>query len=261
MSSKVFGSFFEVHVVPVLKDNFSYIVRCLRTMETGIVDASQTEPVLAKLKELEVSKLRVLTTHKHWDHSSGNKKLVELYPGIDVYAGSKDDVPCCTKPLNDGDGFSVGDLSVKVMHTPCHTSGHVLFHVFHPTDPNNGAIFTGDTLFIGGIGAFFEGNAAQMLDAMDRIAKLPDNTAVYPGHEYTLEFVRRATKYEPRNEAMLRQLAYYEGRVAGGIPTPPSTIAEEREINVFMRTRVKDLQDACGLTDPVKLMQKLHDDE
>jgi hydroxyacylglutathione hydrolase len=261
VSKRSFHDLFAVHILPVLKNNFCYVIEDLTTRSVGLVDVSEVDPVLGYLNTVvhSPSAPAILTTHKHWDHSDGNLKLAAVFPNMTIYGGSKDNVPGCTKPVNDGDSFSLGALRVDVYHTPCHTSGHVLYHVTHPSDPQNGALFTGDTLFVGGIGAFFEGNAAQMCRAMEVAGALPPATCVYPGHEYTVNFLKFSQSVVPDDEFVAGQLRKYETLVADGEPTVPSTIAEELRHNMFMRVFEKGLQAKLGATDPVRAMQHLYD--
>jgi hydroxyacylglutathione hydrolase len=132
--------------------------------------------------------------------------------------------------------------------------------VTHPSAPESGALFTGDTLFTGGIGAFFEGNAAQMCRAMEICRGLPPSTCVYPGHEYTVNFIKFSQSVVGADDAFVAsQLVKYENLVAAGEPSVPSTIAEELRQNMFMRVFDKDLQAKVGIADAVKLMQHLYD--
>jgi hydroxyacylglutathione hydrolase len=243
----------------VLKDNYSYLIVDGETNEAGVVDVSEVAPVVARLKQLQVEKFAVLTTHKHWDHSGGNDEISAKFPGLTIYAGVKDNVPGCTVPLNHNDTFNIGKLNVRAFHTPCHTSGHVLYHVTHPQDVENGAIFTGDTVFVGGIGAFFEGNASQMCDHMKLVSALPPNTCLYPGHEYTVNFLKFAHSVDPADTFVEHQLRKYEELRANGHPTVPSTIAEEVKQNVFMRVHEPDFMKRNGFTDSEKFMQHLYD--
>ena len=261
ITERSFQRLFKVHILPVLKNNFCYVIEDLTTHSVGLVDVSEVDPVLTYLKE----KLHppgppcILTTHKHWDHSDGNLKLAKLFPDMTIYGGSKDNVPGCTQPLDDGASFNLGALNVNVYHTPCHTSGHVLYHVTHPSDPDNGALFTGDTLFVGGIGAFFEGNAQQMCHAMQVVSRLSHATCIYPGHEYTVNFLKFSSSVDPSDTFVLSQLKKYEALVASGNPSVPSTIEEEMRQNMFMRVFDPELQKKVGIADPVKLMQHLYD--
>ena len=251
---------FDVHVLPVLKDNYTYAIQCHASKEVALVDVSEVKPVVSYMTEkLGNPKFSILTTHKHWDHSGGNKDMAKQFPGLAIFGGAHDDIPAVTQPLNDGDVFGLGELKVAVLHTPCHTSGHVLYHVYHEDAKEDGALFTGDTLFVGGIGAFFEGDAAQMVKATTRIANLPPNTDIYAGHEYTVNFLKFSRDVEPDNAFVSEKLAYFEKLRGDGLPTMPSTVADEKRINLFMRHSDPVLQKATGISDAVQLMQHLYD--
>ena len=253
---------FAVHVVPVLKDNYSYVIQDMKTGVAAAVDVSEAKPVLAVLDKIgSIEKFIVLTTHKHWDHSGGNKDLAASFgkggtspvvlvsgdEGLRIVGGAKDSVPNVTHPVNDNDEFNIGSLTVRVLFTPCHTSGHVLYHVFHPDHPEAGALFSGDTLFVGGIGAFFEGTAKDMLTALDRVTKdVPVETSVFPGHEYTVNFLKFSSSMDKENGFIKEQLNRYEQMRAEGLPTVPSTIHEELVQNLFMRCRDPTLKKATG---------------
>jgi hydroxyacylglutathione hydrolase len=258
---------FTVRVVPVLKDNYSYVVKCLKTGKLAAVDVSEVDPIVHALSheagaKLSASDFVVLTTHRHADHSGGNKKLAATFEGLQVYGGAEDSIPAVTKPLNDGDSFSIGELAVSVRHTPCHTKGHVIYHVFHPEAADRGAVFTGDTMFVGGIGAFFEGTAEMMVEAMKVIGSLPPPTQVFPGHEYTMNFLKFAATVEPDNAVLKEWTAKFEHERKEHRPAICSTIeAERRGLNPFMRASFGEeaLSDKTNIRDPVKLMQHLYD--
>jgi hydroxyacylglutathione hydrolase len=270
MSWRPFGKYFSVRTVPVLKDNFTYLVRCSATQHVGVVDVSKVAPVVAALAEVGVAPgapaagapapISILTTHKHWDHSGGNAELKAAFPGTAVYGGRIDKVPECTHPLDDGAAFQLGELAVAVLHTPCHTSGHVLFHVFHPDDAANGAVFVGDTFFVAGLGAFFEGNAKQFVAAAEKFSALPPPTAMYPGHEYTMNFMKYAAEVEPANARIQERAAHFAAELAAGRPSVPSTVGDEAEINVFVKAAVSEAFRAqLGVAVPAAAVQKLYD--
>lgn len=156
-----------VEPVPCLEDNFAYIIVDTRTLHAAVVDPVEPVKVLKALEELSQKyklsgspKLtHLLTTHKHWDHSGGNTDLVNLLKDrdvkIEVLGGKGDNVPSVTKEVSEGDTFTIGHLAVKVLHTPCHTRGHVLYVVSDQDDSGTCALFSGDTLFIAGCGRFF----------------------------------------------------------------------------------------------------------
>ena len=251
---------FTVHILPVLQNNFCYIVQCEKTRHAAVVDCSEVEPVVSFLSHNRITDFSILTTHKHWDHSGGNVKMAERFKGLQIFGSAKDNVPGCTRALHHGDHFSLGELVVTVYHTPCHTSGHVLYHVVHPSGPEEGALFTGDTFFVGGIGAFFEGNAAQMCDAVQIVAKLPPPTRIFPGHEYTLNFMKFSHHVLPQDAFVLRQLEEVTKLVSTGQPTVPSTIEAELRHNMFMRVFDPVLQAHKKTLDPIQLMQLLYDE-
>ena len=267
---------FSVRIVPVLKDNYSYLIACHATKLAGVVDVSEVNPVVAALTEhvhrtssaagtaLSASHFAVLSTHKHWDHSGGNEAIAKAFPGLAIYGGAEEPIPGRTVALADTQSFSIGELRVDVMLTPCHTSGHVLYHVYHPTAKDDGALFTGDTLFVGGIGAFFEGNASMMISALDRISRLPDTTYIFPGHEYTVNFLKFAADVTKRTDATVNAtLAHYQALRAQNLPTVPSTLATEKATNVFMRGVLHPdvMASLLSLSDKSResVMQKLYD--
>jgi hydroxyacylglutathione hydrolase len=138
--------------------------------------------------------------------------------------------------VQDGDGLAVGGLAARVIFIPAHTSGHVAYHF-----ADEEAVFTGDTLFAAGCGRLFEGDAAQMMGSLGRLASLPETTRVYCGHEYTQKNLEFAVSLEPGNRAAGEKLAAVRALRKAGKPTIPSTIAEEKATNPFLRTDSPEL--------------------
>ena len=135
----------------------------------------EPETVLNAVQAEQVNLTTVLTTHHHWDHAGGNQKLLELRPDLHVIGGD-DRIDALKQKVAQGDQVKIGNLNIECFATPCHTTGHICFYV---TDADNGskAVFTGDTLFLGGCGRFFEGDGAQMNEALNvKLASLPDET-------------------------------------------------------------------------------------
>lgn len=245
----------RVRIVPQLQDNYAYVVQCLATRAMACVDVSEPPAVLAAMQEwkaedaaaggkpLTAGDFSVLTTHKHRDHSGGNPAMAKAFgDSLVIRGGAIDKVAACTHPVSDGDEFALGALKVKVLHTPCHTKGHVLFHVSHPDDSDNGAVFTGDTVFVGGIGAFFEGDANDMIAALRRFSsEIPAATKVFPGHEYTMNFLGFANSLEAdaaANPVLAQRTDYFASERAAGRPAVPSTVGDELAINPFVRAAV-----------------------
>lgn len=214
----------SVRVVPVpcLQDNFAYLV--IDGTRAAVVDPSEAAPIEAALAREGVTLAAIWATHHHHDHTGGIADLTAAHAGIDVVIGEADAAKTdhVTRTVKDGDDFAFGPHQVRVVHNPGHTLGAVTYLV-------DGCAFTGDTLFGGGCGRVFEGDPAMMHASLMRLAALPPETRVYFGHEYTASNLRFAAAVEPANADVARR--------AAAVPTPstPSTIAEERATNPFLR--------------------------
>ena len=228
----------EVVPVPQLSDNYAYLVIDPASRRAGVVDCAEAPAVLAEVARRGVKLVAVLATHHHFDHVGGNEDLLGAVPGLRVYGSAEDGprIPGLTNPVGDGDTVAIGGLRGKVILIPAHTSGHVAYHF-----ATDNAVFTGDTLFAGGCGRLFEGDAAQMMSSLDRLAALPDDTRVYCGHEYTEKNLRFAAQLEPGNRKLTDKLAAVAQLRRQGKPTVPSTIAEEKATNPFLRVDSPEL--------------------
>lgn len=279
---KEFGGLFSVIVVPTLKDNFSYLIHDNTTGTVAAVDVNADyKPLLDYVKQNQLNTITtILSTHKHWDHAGGNEELkkhvlahhADSVRQLHVIGGKRDAIPGVTQAVSEGDVVMLGQLKAEVLDVPCHTKGHVAYKVSHPGSPSNGAaLFTGDTLFLGGIGAFFEGNAADMCAAMHKLYDvnrenqyaLDHNTFIFPGHEYTASFINFSVKEAPKSEAetaefLLRQRQKYADLVAKGLPSVPSSLAEEKRQNLFLRVCEDAFRRQMKTTDEVALMDYLY---
>jgi hydroxyacylglutathione hydrolase len=228
----------DVVPVPQLADNYAYLVIDPETREAAVVDCAEAAPVLAEARRRDAHLTTVLATHHHFDHVGGNQDLLAALPGLRI-VGSADDaprIPGITNPVNDGDTVTVGRLRARVILIPAHTSGHVAYHF-----ADAASVFTGDTLFAAGCGRLFEGDAAQMMSSLGRLSSLPDATRVYCGHEYTQKNLEFAVSLEPGNKAATKKLDDVRALRKAGKPTIPSTIAEEKATNPFLRTASAEL--------------------
>ena len=239
---------FTVQPVASLDDNYAYIVTDTATQHTALVDPADSTAVLDALHSTDPHTVtHVLTTHKHWDHAQGNPDIKAAFTSVAVVGGEIDRVTSCTQPVKHGDTFTIGQSThVRVLFTPCHTRGHVLYHITSTppssTPPSDGVVFTGDTLFIAGAGKFFEGTAAQMHHNLNvTIAALPDATVVYPGHEYTESNLDFAAWVEPGNAEVREKLRWAKERRGGRLSTLATSVGEEKRINPFMRVGVKEV--------------------
>jgi hydroxyacylglutathione hydrolase len=231
-----------VRVVPVeqLSDNYAYLVIDEASKEAAVVDVAEAAAVLEAARREGVRIVAILSTHHHYDHVGGNEDLLAALPSgsVEVYGYGEDAerIPGITRPLADGGEFSIGSLRGHAIFIPAHTRGHLAYHF-----PNEGTVFTGDTLFAGGCGRLFEGDAAQMMASLQRLAALPAETFVYCGHEYTEKNLEFASVLEPGNAELTRRRREVASVRAGGKPTVPTTIALEKATNPFLRSTSPEL--------------------
>ncbi|XP_058290162.1 hydroxyacylglutathione hydrolase, mitochondrial isoform X2 [Hylobates moloch] len=205
----------KVEVLPALTDNYMYLVIDDETKEAAIVDPVQPQKVVDAARKHGVKLTTVLTTHHHWDHAGGNEKLVKLESGLKVYGGD-DRIGALTHKITHLSTLQVGSLNVKCLATPCHTSGHICYFVSKPGGSQPPAVFTGDTLFVAGCGKFYEGTADEMCKALlEVLGRLPPETRVYCGHEYTINNLKFARHVEPGNAAIQEKLAW--AKVSGAV--------------------------------------------
>uniref|UniRef100_A0A803W9B7 Hydroxyacylglutathione hydrolase n=1 Tax=Ficedula albicollis TaxID=59894 RepID=A0A803W9B7_FICAL len=247
----------KVEILPALTDNYMYLLIDQDTREAAIVDPVQPQKVLDAVKKHGVKLTTVLTTHHHWDHAGGNEKLVKMEPGLHVYGGDSR-VGALTQRVSHLTALKVGSLSVKCLSTPCHTSGHICYYVTKPNSSEPPAVFTGDTLFVGGCGQFFEGTAEQMHTNLTQIlGTLPEDTKVFCGHECTVRNLKFALKVEPENEVVKEKLLWAKRRDDEDLPTVPSTLREEFLYNPFLRLTEEPVQRFTGRTEPVEVLRVL----
>jgi len=222
----------EIRIVGCLKDNYAYLLKCGETGEAVVVDPSESGPVLAAIEGAEVTPVAIWNTHHHWDHTGGNEGLLAVYPDLAVagHASDKGRIPGQTVFLESGDTLRLGTHEASVLHIPGHTTGAVAYVI-------DEKVFTGDTLFYGGCGRLFEGTPAMMFESLvvELKGRLPENTLVYCGHEYTVSNLRFAQQVEPNNLAIQETLSWAREQRSHGLPTVPSTLAIEAEVNPFMR--------------------------
>ncbi len=243
--------------VPLLRDNYGYLIVCLKTTHAAIVDPSEAEPVLRRVEQEKVILETILNTHHHRDHTGGNEGLLANQQ-LEV-CGHKTDqgrIPGLTRGVDDGDEIQIGELRGKVLFIPGHTTGHVAYLI-----GNN--LFCGDTLFTAGCGRLFEGTPEQMHTSLKKLMALPDDTKVYCGHEYTENNLRFALTLEPKNHKLVSRLERVQALRARGVSTVPSTMEEEKQTNPFLRWDSKELQmslkssSAAPRSDPVSVFAQV----
>ena len=234
--------------VPVLSDNYVWLVHDQESGETAAVDPSVGPPVLAAAEELGWTISQVFNTHWHPDHTGGNQAIHEA-TGAPVTG--PEEVRRVYQPdriVGEGDRVGIGAHEAEVWAIPAHTAGHIAFYF-----PEAKAIFVGDTMFAMGCGRLFEGTAEQMHANLQRLTALPDDVRVFCGHEYTLANARFAMSVEPDNAALVERLGRVEATRGRGEVTLPTTVGEERATNPFVRAagieefaRLRAMKDSFG---------------
>jgi hydroxyacylglutathione hydrolase len=221
----------QVEQIPVLSDNYVYLIHEPRAGVTAVVDPALAAPVLERLRARGWQLAWILSTHHHVDHTGGNLELKQA-TGCRI-AGPKADaarIPVIDLGLAEGDTFRLGEAEAKVFETPGHTSGHISYWF-----EGARALFCADTLFSLGCGRLFEGTPALMWRSLSKFARLPDDALVYCGHEYTQANARFALSIDPDNPALKARAVEVERLRAAGKPTVPSTLGAERAENPFLR--------------------------
>lgn len=221
----------EIVRIPALSDNYIWLVHEPVSGETMVVDPAQAEPVLAEANARGWTITQIWNTHWHPDHTGGNAAIKEATGcGITGPAAEIERIPTIDVQVKGGDVVKLGDVEAKVIDVPAHTAGHIAYHF-----ADDAAVFVGDTLFAMGCGRLFEGTAEQMYSNMRKLAALPDATAVYCAHEYTLSNGRFALTVEPENLALIERMNEVTAMRERGEPTVPTSIGAEKATNPFMR--------------------------
>ncbi|XP_014874630.1 putative hydrolase PNKD [Poecilia latipinna] len=192
-----------IKIIPisVLSDNYSYLIIDTASSIAVAVDPADPQTVQTVLEEEGAMLEAILCTHKHWDHSGGNKGLKRLHSACHVYGSAADNIPGLTHPLSHRDTVNVGRLHFKALFTPGHTVGHMIYLLDGPAVGSPSSLFSGDLVFLSGCGRMFEGNATTMLSSLDTVGSLSDDTLLWPGHEYAEDNLLFAAEVEPRNAA------------------------------------------------------------
>ena len=247
----------RIQRIPTLGDNYTYLIICEDTGEAAVVDAPEADPVLRRVEEAGANVTKVLSTHHHPDHSAANPQLAERFSApVFGHASDEGRLPGLSDGLEEGDSVSVGNQTARILFIPAHTKGHIAY-VFDDAK----AVFCGDTLFAAGCGRLFEGTPEMMFSALhEKLGALPDDVRVFCGHEYTEGNLRFAAHVEPENATVREKLKQVEETRSGAAAdwhdatpaemTVPSTIAEERDTNPFLRaTDAADLGRIRALKD------------
>ncbi|HEY7765361.1 MAG TPA: hydroxyacylglutathione hydrolase [Aestuariivirgaceae bacterium] len=228
----------EVSQFPVLSDNYGVLLHDPASGQTASIDAADAAAVDAALKARGWSLTHVLVTHHHSDHTDGVLELKQAH-GAAVYGPARDTraIPGLDRGFSGGDRFSFAGREVSVIFAPGHTKGHIVYHL-----PADHLAFVGDVLFSLGCGRVIEGTMQEMWTSLDALRRLPPDTSIYCGHEYTLANARFALTVEPGNEALRRRAEEVAALRAKSLPTLPTTMAAERAANPFLRPDSEEIR-------------------
>jgi hydroxyacylglutathione hydrolase len=233
-----------VHIFPCLKDNYGFLLHDPSTGETATIDTPEAGKILSEAQKKGWKITQIWNTHWHQDHAGGNAEIAAA-TGAKVVGPQEVSRIGATpdRVLKDGDTVQLGSLTAKVIETPGHTLGHIVYHL-----PEHRLAFVGDTLFALGCGRLFEGTPAQMWDSLGKLRAMPDDTVVYCAHEYTASNAAFALSVDASNADLQAYAGEVKSRRANNIPTVPTTIGKEKRANPFLRADDPKLQAFVGKT-------------
>jgi len=226
-------------------DNYIYVYRYAGS-EALVVDPADAALVLDALGRAGLTLTTILVTHHHWDHTAGVVAL-KSETGSEVVSADQQRIKGTDRVVADGDTVTVGAVEIAVLGTPGHTRSSVCFYLGPRAAGEVGVVWTGDTLFVGGCGRPMECDASVLWRSLAKIAALPAETLVYCGHDYTAENYAFALTIDPDNEALGRRLEAVEEAAGKGLPSVPSTVAQEKATNIFLRAGEATIGKTLGM--------------
>jgi hydroxyacylglutathione hydrolase len=248
----------EIIRIPVLSDNYIFLILDRDLQIAAVVDPAEAAPVLAEIARHQVRLVAIFNTHHHGDHVGGNRELMAAFPDVCVYGGAEDRgrIPGQQIYLNDGDQVQFGDRRGDVYFIPGHTRAHIAYY-FSPVATEPGELFCGDTIFAGGCGRLFEGTPAQMVSSMTKLRQLPDHTRIWCAHEYTLGNLKFAVTIDPSNQELQQRLVEVTTARDNLIPTVPTNLGLEKRTNPFLRWDIAALQTSVASQDPIETFARI----
>ena len=247
----------QITPIPCLTDNYAYIIYDKNSNTVGVVDPSEAKPIISFLKKKNLKLNYVLNTHHHFDHIGGNIELKKEYDSqIIGFEGDKHRIPGIDITLKNNEKLKFGNSTLKVIHIPGHTLGHICFFF-----EKEKIAFTGDTLFSLGCGKIFEGTHKQMLDSLNKIKKLPRETIIYCGHEYTYKNAEFCMKYDTGNIDLKEKFEKIKKLRSENLPTMPTNLEDELKLNIFLKCDQNGLKSKLNMKnqEDFKVFRKVRD--
>jgi len=235
----------ELVTIPCLADNYAYLLHDAASGHTTLIDAPQAAPILGELAARGWTLHDILLTHHHGDHIDAVPGLVAA-TGAKVTGAARDAhrLPPLDRAVAENDTLAVGPEAAQVIDVPGHTVGHVAYYL-----PDSGYAFTGDSLMAGGCGRLFEGTPLQMHTSLAKLSRLPAETLICSGHEYTAANLAFAAFLDPDNASLQARIARTRQTRAENRPTVPCRLSEELATNPFLRADTPALRAATRMQD------------
>ena len=233
----------RTEIIKCLQDNYSYLIIDKNNLKACVVDPSEASPIINFVEKKKLKLVYILNTHHHYDHVGGNLELKRKYNSKVI--GFKEDkkrIPGIDILVEDNQIWNEDNFEAKIYHVPGHTSGHIAFHFFKEKK-----LFIGDTLFSLGCGRIFEGTNEEMFNSLNRIKKIPDDTEIYCGHEYTLQNSKFCLAHDSTNLNLKNKILEIERKLKNGLPTIPTFLKDELKCNIFLKA--KDVKSFSKLRD------------
>ena len=233
----------RIEIIKCLQDNYSYLIIDKNNLKACVVDPSEASPIINFVEKKKLKLVYILNTHHHYDHVGGNLELKRKYNSKVI--GFKEDkkrIPGIDILVEDNQIWNEDNFEARVYHVPGHTSGHIAFHFFKEKK-----LFIGDTLFSLGCGRIFEGTNEEMFNSLNKIKKIPDDTEIYCGHEYTLQNSKFCLAHDSTNLNLKNKILEIERKLKDGLPTIPTFLKDELKCNIFLKA--KDVKSFSKLRD------------